>query len=368
MIRIEFKKDEEKVALLKAIASSNPQESLAAQTSLAAFVGPIVQSVIQTMAISTLIYRDFTYNFDTEPSIPLDLFDGNKEGLIDIWSSTVAGGLATNLIHGMSDFRFMTYDLNSAVSMLKKYARDARVDVIAKALERMAQELLIKQEYNAFNVLLSALANSQENAGKAHLLDATTGDVFQVDDLNRLLTLSKRLRSSWTGGTPATKVGSGVTDILVSPEIVEQIRSFSYQPMNTRAVPNTDESTALGLPDAVRTRFFDSAGIPEIWGIGVHEVFELGVAKPYTALFDALYTAGSGEPGFDAAADDLVLGFDLSTDFAVRAISTAPDSSSTVNVLVDDQFVNRSRKWGWYAEMTEGRIVTDVRSCVGLVV
>lgn len=367
-MKIELKRDEHKVKILREMGSRNSQESLAAQEAFAAFVGPIVQQVLDQLASSSLIYQTYEYDFDTMPSIPLDLFEDNDEGLIDIWSQSIAGGLPTNLVHGLDDFRVTTYRLDSAVSWYKRYARDARLDVAALVIKRMAQEILAKQERNAYAPLLKALADSNKFDGKAHLIDATTENVFQVDDLNRAWTMVKRINSAWTNGTPTATPSRGLTDMLISPEIAESIRSLAYNPANTRAYPDNAESTALGLPDDVRSDLYRNAGSMEIFGVNFIELLELGVGQSYSVLFDSFYTAGSGEPAFAVGADEIAIGLDLGQDFAIRVAERDPDIDSTVTTLVDDQFVARSEKIGNYSMVTEGRAVTSNKAICGVIV
>ena len=63
-------------------------------------------------------------------------------------------------VEGMSELKIATYRLDSAVSFNKRYARKARLDVVSKAVERMAQEVLVKQERNAWAVIMKGLAEA----------------------------------------------------------------------------------------------------------------------------------------------------------------------------------------------------------------
>ena len=128
--------------------------------------------------------------------------------------------------------------------------------------------------------MLKALANATTNS-TGHVLSATTENVFQIHDMNRLLTLNKRINESFDNGTPDTAYSNGVTDLFVSPEIMEQVRAFAYQPMNTRTGPgnaaNTDKGTAgIALPDNLREGIYRAAGLPEIYGVALNELLELG--------------------------------------------------------------------------------------------
>ena len=145
----------------------------------------------------------------------------------------MAGGLPSSQVAGTQELKISTYRLDSAVSFLKKYARKGRLDVISKAIERMGQEILVKQERNAWAVLLKALAEGKGNGGSAgdHIVDGTgsTGP-FTVESLNQLITKMKRLNKSFAGGTAASTYSEGVTDLFVSPEIKQDIRAMAYQP------------------------------------------------------------------------------------------------------------------------------------------
>lgn len=377
-MKVKLEKNPENLELLAKVGSRKKAESLAAQEILAALVGGIVEQVLQQAATSELIYDTREYAFDTVPSIPLDMFENTEENYIRVWSQSIAGGLPTSVIHGADEYRFQTYRLDSAVSFLKRYVKDGRLDVVAKAMERMAQEILVDMEDNAWAPILAALAESETPDGLNHLISATTAGRFQLDDLNRLFTKITRLHTSWTGGTPASLRGrKGLTDLLISPEILQDIRAFAYQPMNTIGVPNSDESTALGLPDDVRKQFFSQAGVPSIFGVGLHMLQELGVNRSYNSVFDTYYTPAGSQPAFNGASQQVVIGVDLSQDAFIRVVASeptgdydvaSPSEYGTVITQVDDQFLARQEQVGWYTRLEEGRVVLDNKALVGVIV
>lgn len=355
--------------ILRAMASSNREESWKAQEILAAFVGPTIAQVLDQLATSDLVYKKFSYDRGTDPSIPLDLFEGNIEGLITVWSQTIAGGLATNHVSGMDEFRFTVDTLNSAVSCLKKYAENARLDVVNAMINKMVQEILVKSEYLNWGTLLAALANSRSNpTGLAQVYDGDGSHVFKLADVNTLWTKVKRLRSSWVGGTPTSKPGKGLTHLIVSPEVEGDIRAFVYNPQNTAAYPDNTESTALGLPDAIREQVFNAAGLSSLWGVQIVVLNEMGVGQPYSYLFDDYYTNAGSEPAFDIANDELVIGVDASIAGLIKIEESDADTGSTVMVEPDDQWSKRSGKIGFYAERKEGRIVVDSKCLAAIIV
>lgn len=374
-MKIQFEKNPEQIELIKALASDNKTVALEAQEAFAAFISQVVQQVLLQSGTSSQIYRDVEFDEDDSPSIPLDLYYGLNEGHISVWSQTVGGGLPTNFVQGMQEMKVSTYRLDSAISMDKRYVRRARLDVVAAGLERMANEILVKQERNAWAVILKLLAEAQTN-NASHVFRTGTNDVFQLDDMNNLWTLVRRLNTAYTGGTPVGLQSRGLTDIFVSPEVKAQIRAFAYQPMNTRAgTVASSGATAVALPDSVREDIYRSAGTSEIFGVTIHELLELGTSRKYNDLFAAFAAGknfdvfgGTAGTSFNSASNELIIGIDASRNAFLRPVSTQAASGGQVKVLPDDQFLARSEKVGFYGFVEEGRVAVDARAAVGLIV
>jgi hypothetical protein len=373
-MKIQFEKNPEQIELIKALASENKTVAMQAQEAFAAFISDVVLQVLMQSSTAGLIYRDIEFDEDDSPSIPLDLYYGKSEGTINVWSQTVGGGLPSSFVQGLQEMKINTYRLDTAISMEKRYVRRARLDVVAAGLERMANELLVKQERNAWAVVLKALAEA-ETFGKSHVQRVGTNGVFQLDDMNKLWTLIRRINAAYTGGTPSNLQFRGLTDIFVSPEVKEQIRGFAYQPMNTRSgAVATSGATAIALPDSVREEIYRGAGTQEIFGVTIHELLELGTTRKYNTLFGAFssnsYTdsVGSQSAAFNGASDDLIIGIDSTRNAFLRPVAIQSESRGQVKVLPDDQFLARSQKVGFYGYVEEGRVVTDARAVVGLLV
>ena len=308
------------------------------------------------------------YDEDDSPRLPLDLFHDEEQNYVTVWSQSVAGGLPTSEVSGMNELKITTYRLDSAVSFLKRYTRRGRLDVVSKALERMSNEVLIKQERNAWAVVLKALAEASTNS-LSHVVGGTTESVIVPDDINRLMTRIKRINTSYANGTPAGLSAKGITDMFVSPEIMQQIRAFAYNPVASGTL------TDIPLTDNVRDQIWNSGGMAEIYGVTLHELLELGAAKKYNTLFKAMIDAagttviGGGNTGtFADAADEILVGVDLSRDAFVRPVARQAESGGTFSVLPDDQFVARQEKQGFYGFLEEGRVCVDSRAVVGLAI
>lgn len=363
---ISLERTPKRVELLKRMADKNPVIKAEAQEAFAAFISPVVQIVLNQKATSAAIYQDAEFAENDRPTIPIDLYVGTAENYIRVWSQQVPGGLPTNMVSGLQEYTFNVYELDSAIAFMNYYLKNARLDVMTAGMERMINEILVKQERNAWAPILNALAVATTN-GNSHIIDSTGIGYFQLDDMNRLWTYIARLYTSYTGGTPDTITPPGLTDLFVSPEVMEDIRAFAYNPMNTRAGVTGSAGTPAGstvgvpLPDAIRTQIYNAAGLTEIYNVTIHPLIELGVNAKYNVLFDSFYSGT-----FSSSSDELAIGIDLSRPVFLRPVVVDDDSGGQVVVRPDDQFSSRSEKTGFYAKVREGRVILDDRALVGL--
>ena len=354
-MKIKLKNTPEQVELVKAMGSRDVTVAREATEAFAAFIGPVVSKVLMQAGTASAIYSDAPYDEDDNPSLPLDLYhDQGGQDYVTVWSQNVAGGLPSSVVEGFSELKVSTYRLDAAVSLLKRYARRGRIDVVSKAVERMSNEVLVKQERNAWAVVLKALAEAKSvgSATPNHLINSATPGAFNLGDLNSLMTLVKRINTSYAGGT--TTDSYGLTDLFVSPEVKAEIRAFAYNPIGG--------PTKTDLPAGVREEIYRGGGTESLYGVTIHELVELGVNAKYNALFNAF----KGSYTFSASNDELAIGLDLSKEAFIRPIARNADSGSTFTVLPDDQFAGRSEKTGFYGSLEEGRVCIDARAIVGI--
>tara|TARA_Y100000114_G_scaffold26859_1_gene22545 strand:- start:2625 stop:3749 length:1125 start_codon:yes stop_codon:yes gene_type:complete len=374
-MKITLDRTPEQVELVKAMASKNRDVAYEAQTALAEFIGPVLAEVVNAAPTVSNMFTSLQFNSEESPSIPLDLYhDITDEDYIQVWSQSVPGGLPTNQVApSQSELKFTTYRLDSALSFDKRYASRSRLDVVSKTFTRMAQEILLKQEKTSASMIMTALANASTN-GEKHVIRSAQADRFLLSDLNKLFTKAKRINTAWTGGTPAERRGRGITDLLVSPEIVEEIRGLAYNPINTKGT-NTD----IPGTDSMRDAIFNSAGIPEFYGVSIQEYNEMGDGQKWNSTFDVAagnteyddhYAVGSSpaKTTFDGASEQILVGVDLSRESMIRAVATDSESGDEFSLVADDQFVTRQSKIGYYGSLEEGRMIIDDRVLLGLIV
>ena len=368
----------EAIDLIQLMGSKDKIKSIQAQEALAALLAPRIGQIINQIDTTTLVYKDLPYAEDSDPTIPIELFQGVGEAFFSVWSQGAPGGLPTNEIYQPTrEVRFSPYRYDSAVSYSKKFARKARLDVIAKGFERLMQEILIKTNRQGWSVVLAALANAVHN-GIQHVIRTETAGVFDVNSLNKLFTRIRRLNAAWTKGTPSSEYTT-LTDLVISPEIMEQVRSLAYQPVNTKGANNvtgTQYSGVVAVPDAERQKIWNNVGTQSLFNVNLIQLDELGIGYAYNTLFDTAaastaYTTASGgsSAAFDAAASEIAIGLDLGREFAWRAIETSDaNNNSTFTLNPDNQFTDRSDKLGFYGAMTLGQIVTNTRPICGLII
>ena len=381
-MNITLKRTQEQIELIQAMGSKNRDTAYEAQVALAEFIGPVINEVVSNAPTLSNLFTPLQYNADDNPSIPLDVYyDISDEDYINVYSTNSPGGIPTNQVTPThSEMKLMTYKLDTAISFDKKYASRSRLDVVSKSFTRAAQEILLKQERTSGNLLLGALAGASttvNGTSKKHTIEANQANRFLLDDLNAMMTLAKRIRPSWAGGTPVAG-SAGLTDIIVSPETVEDLREMAYNPINTRDADGAVAASAdnlIAAPDAVRAPLFQSAGIPEFYGVSVMEIHELGPNSKFQKIFNVLDNSSiDNNPNGGRSAqtvgddDDLVLGIDRSRDAFVRAIAVDQETGSEFNLVADDQYSIRQAKVGWFGSIEEGRVVLDDRAIVAVAV
>ena len=374
-MKITLKRTPEQIELVKAMASRNRTVAYEAQVALAEFIGPVLAEVINNAPTISNLFTSLQFNADDNPSIPLDLYyDINDEDYVKVYSQSHAGGLPTNqVLPTASELKVATYSLDTAVSFDRRYAAKSRMDVVSKTFTRVAQEILAKQETTSASLVMGSLADAETNSTKHVRASSTaTGKRFLLDDINKMMTLSKRINGSFLGGTPAAGQARGITDLIVSPEVVEELRSMAYNPINTKGSPaGGTASDGIAATDELRNAVYNSAGLPEFYGISIMEILELGVGKKFTSLF----STAAGHTDYGAAGDgqwdttdDIVVGLDRSRESLIRAVAVDSENGGEFNLIADDQYSIRQQKIGYFGSLEEGRMVLDDRALVGTIV
>ena len=375
---IELKNTPESIELVKAMGSKNGQVASEAAQAFADGIWPVIQQVLMQAGTASLIYTDYAFDEDTAPIIPLDFLHGEGANVVTTWSANNNGGLPTSEVYTSDEARLSYYDLDSAVSFRKKFARKSLLNILSNSVERMINEILVKQELQAWAVIMKGAGQAStlvNGTATNHVVTANTVATVILQDLSKLITKARRINHAYSDGTPVSPYSKGVTDLFVSPEFKEQIRAFAYNPMNTKVGPTSGTSGSgftssfIALPDAIREEIYRSAGTSEIFGINITDLNELGVSGKYTSIFSLYAPAGTAPGGgnFTLGTNEVAVGIDLTKKAYARGVETSSDTGGTVTVQVDDQFSLRTERVGFWAKVREARILLDARSTISLV-
>lgn len=379
--KINFKYTPEQIEIVKKMGSNNRSESIAAQEALAAVMNEPLLRVIDTAPTLGRLFKTIPYAAGTPASLPLDtLFDVRQRNFLNVTTQAQPGGIATNFVQGLSEMFINTYSFDSAVSFNKNYAKTGRLDVVASVLERLAQEILAKEELNAANIMLAALAAARINGQASdtavtnlQVVRTATADRFQLDDFNTIMTKYARIMSSWSGSTPVGEKNQ-LTDLIGSPEFMGLVRTIAYQPQNTvSGATTTSGATSIAAPESVRDQIFRSAGIPTLFDVALIQNYDFGIGRNFNTLFanyagSTAYAGngGSGSAAFTATSEELVIGINANLTNFVKMRENG--DFGTLTLTPDDTFTNRSGKIGYYGSVTQGFVSLDNRGVVGIIV
>lgn len=380
-MKLKFKKSPEQIELIKALASTDKLKSQEAQALFVNLIGPVLNTALLQEDTASQLFTNMTFNEDEDPAFAIEPYSDTTEPQFGVWSSALPGGLPTNLILRPVDIvRFNPRRIDSAVSYIKRLLRTGRIDELAISLTRLVQEIMVKDQNDAWMVILSALSAASTTFGgvlNPHVHTVATPGYLGLQDFSKALTLFRRINRSWVGGTP---VGGAArpTDMYMSPEMMEQIRAFAYQPVNTKGANNAapQGGDVIRMEDQARREVWSSAGVTEFFGMQIHELLELGPGSIYTTIFGnaAGSTAfpvlgGTGTSTFNSTTtgNDLIIMVDANKEFAFKA-TMLNGNGDAFTLVPDDQFPIRAEKVGFYGFTESARMVLETRGVVGIVV
>jgi hypothetical protein len=382
-MKITLDKNDEQIELLKAMASRDKTVAAEAQQLFAAYMGPVLSAAAEQAPILGNLYTTTTYDSNEAPSLRTDLFyDISDEKFITIHSQTAAGGLGTNeVVPVISEMFVRTYELYTALSFDRRMlAKSPNLDFVGRTMTKALQSILTQQENMSVGPIMAVLAAASTN-GKQHVFRSAVAGRLLPDDFNALITLSKRIYTSYMGGTPVGARGR-TTDLFLSPEKMALLREMAYQPINTKTAPQGSAiKDGLAAPDKVREALWGAADIATFYGQAIHEFNEFGLNQRFNTVFDVAagstnYSQADGSTGsaaFDGAATELILGVDRSraSNSLIRLAEVDAEVGSEFVFEVDNQFdtaSSRTKKIGYFGGLTEGRIIIDNRVLTGLII
>ncbi len=319
--------DEQFLSLLKQSGSSDKAVALEAQHEIAkALQEPLRQGVLVGDILGN-IFESVVMEPGTTSEFPLDLLAPGEEDEFVAYTNPGHGRIPERQVEG--DYVMVpTYSVTASIDWLLRYAREARWDIVGRAMQVLEASFVKKINDDGWHTVLAAGVDRNIMVYDA---DATAGQFTK-----RLVSLMKTVMRRNGGGNSASLVRSRLSDLYLSPEALEDIRNWQ--------VDQIDEIT--------RREIFMAAdgGITRLFQVNLHDIDELGESQEYQNFFTN-QLSGSLQ-GSDL---ELVVGLDLSNrDSFIMPVK------QEVQIFEDDN-LHRHQKAGLYGWAELGFAVLDNR-------
>lgn len=320
--------------LLRKSGDNNYTVATAAQAELAVALSPVLKKGVLKGDITDGIFEPVKFAPGQAVEFPLDfLAPGNEKDFVAYTIPNV-GRLPERHVEG--DYVMVpTFDVGNAIDWALKYARDARWDIVKRAMDVLKAGFVRKNNNDAWHVLLTA--------GVGRNIVTYDGNATSGLFTKRLVALMRTLMRRNAGGN-STSINKGrLTDLYLSPESIEDMRSWD--------LTQVDDQTRR---DMFMNNNEDGEGaIARIFGVDLHDIDELGVGQEYQLYYTSTL---AGTMPTDKA--EIVVGLDLmNRDSFVRPIRQEVE-------LFEDPTFHRQRRAGMYGWMEGGWSVLDARRII----
>ena len=238
-------------------------------------VGDVVSGIFQAMPLEP----------GSVPEFPLDLLAPGEEDEFIAFTNPGHGYIPERQVEG--DYVMIpTYSIAAAIDWLLKYAREARWDIVARAMQVLQASFTKKINDDGWHTVLSA------GADRNILVYDTGASAGQFT--KRLLSLAKIVMRRNAGGNTGSIKRGKLTDVFFSPEALEDIRNWGLDQ----------------LDDVTRREVYlasDGADVlTKVFGVYLHDMDEFGEGQEYQTYFTS--TLGGSVASGDA---EIAVGLDL---------------------------------------------------------
>jgi len=320
--------DDSVIDLLRRTGDAHEETAIAAQREYAeALTMPLRKAVLVGGTLEG-IFQGIPLEKGATAEYPTDLLAPGMEGEHVAYTNPGHGRIPERSVE--SDYiAIPTYNIASSVDWLLRYSEEAKWDVAARALEVMRAGFVKKANDDGWHTLIAAGVDRNILVYDAN---APAGMFTK-----RLVTLLQNTMRRNAGGNSASGFRGKLTDLYVSPEALQDIRSWGLD--------QVDEIT--------RREIYLSENITRMFGVNLHDLDELGVGQEYQLFFTNVLG------GSVAAGDrEIVIGLDLtSNDSFVMPIKKQLQ-------VFPDPTLHRQQRVGFYGWQELGFGVLDTRRVI----
>lgn len=323
---------DEFIALLRKSGDADINVAQAAQREFAkALELPLRKGVLVGNILGN-IFETINVEAGSTTEFPLDLISPGLEGEHVAYTNPGHGRIPERAVE--SDYVMIpTYNIASSVDYLLRYAREARWDIVGRAMQVMEAGFTKKMNDDGWHTLLAAGVDRNILVYDG---DATAG-LFS----KRLVSLMQTVMRRNSGGNSAS-VGRGrLTDLYVSPEALEDVRNWGLD--------QVDEVTRREIYTASE----GGAPITRIFGVNLHDLDELGEGQEYQTFFTSDLSGN-----LESSDVELVVGLDQSSnDSFVMPVKEQLQ-------VFEDPTLHRQQRAGYYGWAELGFGVLDNRRII----
>jgi len=310
--------------------SLDKAQALAAQEKIAKAIAEPLRDAVLSGNIANLIFTPDKWADNAYIEYQLSLIGPGQEGDFTAFVNPQNGYIPHKFVSA-DRIAVPTFSIANSIDCTLKAARAANYNFVKRMLQVMVAGFVKKNNDDAFHTLISAALDRN--------ILVFDGDANAGQFTRRLYSLLKINMKRNGGGNSASMNKSKLTDILVSPETIEDMRNWSLAEVS----------------DDIRTRFFLSEGSDGVTRIGdtlLHEVEELGAGQEYQLYFEA---QGGTMGGSDT---EIIIGLDLSTD---DSFFNPVKGDMTV---YPDEHRHRHQQISYYGWMEHGWAILDNRRVI----
>ena len=321
--------DDHFIELIKRSGSVDKNEALVAQHELAVALETPLRKGVLVGDVLDGIFEKINMEPGTAAEFPLDLLAPGTENEHVAYTNPGHGRIPERAVEG--DYVMVpTYSVASSIDYLLRYAREARWDVVGRAMQVLEAGFVKKMNDDGWHTLLAA--------GVDRNILVYDADAAQGQFTKRIVSLMKTVMRRNGGGNSGSLNRGRLTDIYLSPEALEDIRNWG--------IDQVDEVTRREIYQAGD----DGAAITRVFGVNLHDMDEIGEGQEYQRFFTDQLLGGLA-----SSDSELVVGLDLSAnDSFIMPIK------QDIQIFEDDA-LHRHQRAGFYGWAEIGFAVLDNR-------
>ena len=320
---------EEFLALLRKSGDADANIASAAQREFAKALELPLRKGILVGNILGDIFETINVEPGSTTEFPLDLLSPGLEGEHIAYTNPGHGRIPERSVEG--DYVMIpTYSITSSIDYLLRYAREARWDIVGRAMQVMEAGFVKKMNDDGWHTILAA--------GVDRNVLVYDGDATRGMFSKRLVSLMQTVMRRNSGGNSASAGRGRLSDMYVSPEALEDVRNWGLDQI--------DEVTRREIYTASE----GGAPITRIFGVNLHDLDELGDGQEYQNFFTSSLSGA-----VQATDDELVVGLDQG-----HGDSFVMPVKQELQVF-EDPALNRQQRAGFYGWAELGFGVLDNR-------